>query len=72
MKVGDLVRVDYHVDHAGRSNKGFISVVLHVNKSENHPNGLGLVKVFENGQEMWYPIGYIEVINESRRSGKRF
>ena len=66
MKVGDLVRVDYHSDHGHESRlfEGFVSVVLEINKSENHPNGFQLVKVLENGQEQWYPIGYIEVINE--------
>ena len=66
MKVGDLVRVDHNNDQVKRNSKGFISIVLHVNRSENHPNGIGLVKVLEDGQEQWYPIGYIEVISESR------
>jgi hypothetical protein len=67
MKVGDLVRVDYPSDHGRERDlfRGFVSIVLEVNKSENHPNGLGLVKVVEDGQEMWYPLGYIEVINET-------
>ena len=65
MKVGDLVIVDFHIGHARRlSNEGFVSIVLEVCRSENQPNGLGLVKVLENGQEQWYPVGYIEVINE--------
>ncbi len=66
MKVGDLVRVDYHSDHGHESRlfEGFVSVVLEINNSENHPNGFQLVKVLENGQEQWYPMGYIEVINE--------
>ena len=64
MKVGDLVRVSYNT--RPKPGEGFISLVLEVNKSENHPNGLGLVKVLEKGQETWYPIGYIEVINEGR------
>ena len=66
MKVGDLVRVDHNNDQVKRNSKGFISIVLHVNRNENHPNGIGLVKVLEDGQEQWYPIGYIEVISESR------
>ena len=70
MKVGDLVIVNFHTGHARRLSRergeGFVSIVLEVNKSENHPNGLGLVKVLENGQEQWYPIGYVEVINERR------
>ena len=66
MKVGDLVRVDYHPDHGRESRlfRGFVSIVLDMNHSENHPNGFQLVKVLEDGQEQWYPIGYIEVINE--------
>jgi hypothetical protein len=64
VKVGDLVRVSYNVRPL--PGEGFISIVLHVSRSENHPNGLGLVKVIENGQEQWYPIGYIKVLNESR------
>ena len=64
MKVGDLVRVSYNARPL--PGEGFISIVLHVNNSENHPNGLGLVKVVERGQEQWYPIGYVKVINGSR------
>ena len=66
MKVGDLVRVDCHSDHGHESRlfEGFVSVVLEINNSESHPNGFQLVKVLENGQEQWYPVGYIEVINE--------
>ena len=62
MKVGDLVRVSYNA--IPENGVGFVSIVLEMNRSENHPNGLGLVKVLENGQEQWYPIGYIKVINE--------
>ena len=42
------------------------SLVLEMDIGEFHPNGLQLVKVLERGQEQWYPLGYIEVINESR------
>ena len=65
MKIGDLIKVVGPL-RVPKNNKikPFVSVVLEVNKSKNHPNGLGLVKVLENGQEQWYPIGYIEVINE--------
>ena len=55
MRVGDLVRVSYNMRPL--PGEGFISIVLEINKSENHPNGLGLVKVLESGQEQWYPIG---------------
>jgi hypothetical protein len=64
VNVGDLVRVTRNF--ISENAAGTISIVLEMNKSENHPNGLGLVKVLENGQEQWYPIGYIEVINECR------
>ncbi len=67
MKVGDLVRVDSrYIRYDQRTNQGFVSIVLEINESENHANGFQLVKVLENGQEQWYPIDYIEVINESR------
>ena len=62
MKVGDLVRVDYN--GIPENGTGFVSIVLEINNSENHPNGFQLVKVLENGTEQWYPVGYIEVINE--------
>ncbi len=62
MKVGDLVRVDYN--GIPENGTGFVSIVLEINNSENHPNGFQLVKVLENGTEQWYPLGYIEVINE--------
>tara|TARA_B100000029_G_C17063586_1_gene774095 strand:- start:122 stop:316 length:195 start_codon:yes stop_codon:yes gene_type:complete len=62
VKVGDLVRVDYN--GIPENGTGFVSIVLEINNSENHPNGFQLVKVLENGTEQWYPLGYIEVINE--------
>ena len=65
MKVGDLVKVDYHQIRI-EDCVSFFSIVLEVNNNKNHPNSLGLVKVLEDGQEQWYPVGYIEVINENR------
>ena len=64
MKIGDLVKVSYHSNRI-EDCANFVSIVLEVNKSDHHPNGLGLVKVLELGQESWYPIGYIEVISEA-------
>ena len=64
MKVGDLVRVSYNVRPL--PGEGYVSIVLEMDNGEYHPNGLQLVKVLENGQEQWRPVGYIEVINESR------
>jgi len=61
VEVGDLVTVACNA--RPRTGEGFISIVLEVNRSENHPNGLGLVKILKHGQEQWYPIGYIKVIN---------
>ena len=62
MKGGDLVRVTRNF--ISENAAGTVSIVLEINNSENHPNGFQLVKVLENGQEQWYPIGYIKVINE--------
>ena len=62
MKVGDLVRVTGNF--ISENAAGTVSIVLEIDTSENHPNGFQLVKVLENGQEQWYPIGYIEVIHE--------
>lgn len=64
MKVGDLVRVSYNLRPL--PGEGYVSIVLEMDNGEYHPNGLQLVKVLENGQEQWRPVGYIEVINESR------
>ncbi len=64
MRLGDLVRVTRNF--ISENGAGTVSIVLEINNSENHPNGFQLVKVLENGQEQWYPIGYIEVLNESR------
>ena len=64
MKVGDLVRVTGNF--ISENGAGTVSIVLEIDNSENHPNGFQLVKVLENGQEQWYPVGYIEVINEGR------
>ena len=62
MRVGDLVRVNYNA--VPENGVGFVSIVLEIDNSENHPNGFQLVKVLESGKEQWYPAGYIEVINE--------
>ena len=62
MKVGDLVRVESNF--ISENGAGTVSIVLEIDNSENHPNGFQLVKVLENGQEQWYPVGYLEVINE--------
>ena len=62
MKVGDLVRVTGNF--ISENGAGTVSIVLEIDNSENHPNGFQLVKVLENGIEQWYPVGYIEVINE--------
>ena len=62
MKVGDLVRVNYNA--IPENGAGFVSIVLEIDNSENHPNGFQLVKVLESGKEQWYPAGYIKVINE--------
>ena len=64
MKVGDLVRVSYNLRPL--PGEGYVSIVLEMDNGEYHPNGLQLVKVLENGQDQWRPVGYIEVINESR------
>jgi len=64
VKVGDLVRVSYNL--RPKPDEGYVSIALEMDNGEFHPNGLQLVKVLENGQEQWRPIGYIEVINESR------
>ena len=67
MKVGDLVTVGPR--HAGAA-KPFVSIVLVIYTPEMHRNGMHLVSILENGQSKWYPVGYIEVINENRRSGE--
>ena len=66
MKVGDLVTVGPR--HEGAA-KPFVSIVLEICTPEMHRNGMHLVGVLEHGQSKWYPVGYIEVINEDRRSG---
>ena len=64
MQVGDLVTVSYNA--IPENGVGFVSIVLEINKSDLHPNKLQLVKVLEHGREQWYPIGYCEVVSESR------
>ena len=66
MKVGDLVKVD--PDRKMR-HEPFVSIILEICLPENHRNGMHLIKILEHGQPKWYPVGYIEVINENRRSG---
>ncbi len=65
MKVGDLVRVGKKGEE-----KRFPSIILEICLPENHRNGMHLIKILEHGQPKWYPVGYIEVINENRRSGE--
>ena len=65
MKVGDLVRVGKKGEE-----KRFPSIILEICLPENHRNGMHLIKILEHGQTKWYPVGYIEVINENRRSGE--
>ncbi len=61
MKVGDLVRVG--ANFITENGAGTVSIVLEINEGD-HPNRLQLVKIIEDGQPIWYPSGYIEVINE--------
>ena len=65
MKVGDLVKVGMTPKE-----KPFVSIILEICLPEEHRNSMHLVQVLENGQAKWYPVGYIEVINENRRSGE--
>ncbi len=65
MKVGDLVKVGKKGEE-----KRFPSIILEICLPENHRNGMHLIKILEQGQAKWYPVGYIEVINENRRSGE--
>ena len=65
MKVGDLVKVGKRGEE-----KRFPSIILEICLPENHRNGMHLIKILEHGQAKWYPVGYIEVINENRRSGE--
>jgi hypothetical protein len=63
VKVGDLVTVGPR--HPGAT-KPFVSVVLEICTPEMQASGMHLIKVVERSQSKWYPIGYIEVINEDR------
>ena len=66
MKVGDLVKVGpLRLKH-----EPFVSIILAICLPEEHRNGMHLIKILEHGQAKWYPVGYIEVINENRRSGE--
>ena len=67
MKVGDLVKVD---PHRRMRHKPFVSIILAICLPEEHRNKMHLIQVLENGQTKWFPVGYIEVINENRRSGE--
>jgi len=69
MKVGDLVRVGPLRVPKGK-HKVFISIVTAICLPEEQVNKMHLIQVLEKGQAKWYPVGYIEVINENRRSGE--
>ena len=60
MKVGDLVTVG--TTPIAKTKEPFISIIL----AEEHRNKMHFLQVLKNGQAEWYPVGYIEVINESR------
>ena len=64
MKVGDLVTVG--MTPIAKMEKPFVSIILAICLPEEHRNQMHLIQVLENGQTKWYPVGYIEVINESR------
>ena len=65
MKIGDLVTVGT-APIAFAMAKPFVSIILEICLPEEHQNGMHMIQVLENGQSKWYPVGYIEVINESR------
>ena len=65
MKVGDLVAVGPLRVPKGK-HKPFVSIILEICLPGNHRNNMHLIQVLENGQAKWYPVGYIEVINENR------
>ena len=64
MKVGDLVKVGPLRVPKGK-HKAFISIVTAICLPEEQVNQMHLIQVLENGQTKWYPVGYIEVINET-------
>ena len=59
MKVGDLVTVGMN------EVKPFVSIILEICLPEEHRNRMHLIQVLKKGQPKWYPVGYIEVINET-------
>ena len=65
MKVGDLIKVG-PIGTPRKAYQPFISVVTGVQEGEDHPNGMWLVQVIEDGKLEWYPVGYVKVINERR------
>ena len=64
MKVGDLITVG--MTPIAKMEKPFVSIIIEICTPDEHRNGMHLIQVLENGQTKWYPVGYIEVINENR------
>jgi hypothetical protein len=62
VQTGDLVRVGIPTSGA----RSFVAIVTAVRLPEAHMNRMHLVQVLENGGRIWYPVGYIEVINANR------
>ena len=60
MQTGDLVRVGIPTSGA----RSFVAIVTAVRLPEDQVNRMHLV--LENGGRIWYPVGYIEVINANR------
>jgi hypothetical protein len=65
VKVGDLVKVGPLRVPKGK-HKPFVSIIVAICLPEEHRNQMHLIQVLEKGQTKWYPVGYIEVINENR------
>ena len=61
MKVGDLVKVGMTPKE-----KPFVSIILAICLPEEHRNQMHLIQVLQEGGARWYPVGYVEVISESR------
>jgi hypothetical protein len=63
VKVGDLVQVGRNKLNGA---EGFVSIITAICLPEDQVNQMHLIQVLGNVGAVWYPVGYIEVINEAR------
>ena len=68
MKVGDLVTYTFaDTAQLNRVPNSFTTVVIDLYGPDEHPNNMDLAQVLWHDSTLrWLPLGFFEVVNESR------